>query len=90
MSSDESPRGEPGEAERAQNACMGLFTQRPEEPSEWAGLPGEPVRPRSRAEELPDDTAPEASPVSLLGLVDAPVTSVRIPVQTAEPQGSAD
>lgn len=69
---------------------MGLFVQRPEEPSEWAGLPGEPVRPRSRAEELPDDTAPEASPVSLLGLVDAPVTSVQVPVQTAEPSALSD
>ncbi|WP_270352769.1 hypothetical protein [Microbacterium testaceum] len=69
---------------------MGLFVQRPEEPSEWAGLPGEPVRPRSHAEELPDDAAPEASPVSLLGLVDAPVTSVQVPVQTPEPPATAD
>ena len=23
---------------------MGMFTQKPEEPSEWAGLPSEPIR----------------------------------------------
>jgi len=62
---------------------MGLFVQRPEEPSEWAGLPGEPVRPRTRAEMLPDDAQPEASPTGLLGLVDAPVTSIQIPVTDA-------
>ena len=63
---------------------MGLFVQRPEEPSEWAGLPGEPVRQRSRAEMLPDDEGPEASPAGLLGLVDTPVASIEIPVPTAE------
>ncbi|MFJ4039114.1 hypothetical protein ACIPVB_13670 [Microbacterium sp. NPDC090007] len=69
---------------------MGLFTQRPEEPSEWAGLPGEPARPLSRAEELPDDAATGASPVSLLGLVDAPITSVQIPVVPTAPAPDED
>ncbi|WP_187358396.1 hypothetical protein [Microbacterium testaceum] len=59
---------------------MGLFVQRPEEPGEWAGLPGEPARPKTRAEMLPDDAQPEASPGGLLGLVDAPVTSIEIPL----------
>lgn len=62
---------------------MGLFVQRPEEPSEWAGLPGEPVRPRTRAEVLPDEEGPGATPDGLLGIVDTPVTSIEIPVPGA-------
>jgi hypothetical protein len=31
---------------------MGLFTQRPEQNEEWAGLPSEPLRPESAAERL--------------------------------------
>ncbi len=31
---------------------MGLFQQRPEEPSEWAGLPSEPWAPREPAERI--------------------------------------
>ena len=31
---------------------MGLFQSRPEEPTEWAGLPSEPLPPRSAAEAL--------------------------------------
>ncbi len=65
---------------------MGLFTQRPEEPSEWAGLPGEPARPRTQAEVLPDDGRPEASPSGLLGLIDAPVTSIAIAAAPAAPR----
>lgn len=42
---------------------MGLFSQRPEEPTEWAGLPSEPARPETTAERLPD-----ASAVDLDGL----------------------
>ncbi|WP_176776623.1 MULTISPECIES: hypothetical protein [unclassified Microbacterium] len=66
---------------------MGLFVQRPEEPSEWAGLPGEPVRHRSRAEVLPDDEGAEASPAGLLGLVDAPVASIDIPLPSVDGAG---
>ncbi len=40
---------------------MGIFQQRPEEPSEWAGLPDEPWQPRLPAETLPP-------PVGDLGL----------------------
>lgn len=58
---------------------MGLFVQRPEEPSEWAGLPGEPVRPRTRAELLPDEDQ-SASRDVFLGLGDAATTSVAIPL----------
>lgn len=42
---------------------MGLFSQRPEETNEWAGLPSEPSRPESTAERLAD-----AAPVDPGGL----------------------
>lgn len=67
---------------------MGLFVQRPEEPSEWAGLPGEPVRPRTKAELLPDEDQPAASPTGLLGLADASTTSIAIPL--GDPAETAD
>lgn len=36
------------------NGLMGLFASRPEEPFEWAGLPSEPVAPKTTAEYLED------------------------------------
>ncbi|WP_106814285.1 hypothetical protein [Microbacterium timonense] len=42
---------------------MGLFSQRPEETNEWAGLPSEPARPQTAAERLAD-----AAPVDVVGL----------------------
>jgi hypothetical protein len=42
---------------------MGLFSQLPEEPTEWAGLPSEPERAESSAERLPD-----SAPVDVGGL----------------------
>lgn len=33
---------------------MGLFQHRPEEPTEWGGLPSEPWEPREPAERLGD------------------------------------
>lgn len=63
---------------------MGLFVQRPEEPSEWAGLPGEPQRRRTRAEMLPDDAGADASPAGLLGLGTASVASIEIPLESAD------
>lgn len=63
---------------------MGLFVQRPEEPSEWAGLPGEPVRQRTRAEMLPDDDQPSVSPTGLLGLTDAGTTSLSVPLDAGD------
>lgn len=69
---------------------MGLFTQRPEEPSEWGGLPSEPFDPRSPVERLGDGpTAGDWSP----GLLsEAPVTAtwVEIPVDPAPEGGSGD
>ncbi|MBB3158529.1 hypothetical protein FHS07_002225 [Microbacterium proteolyticum] len=59
---------------------MGLFVQRPEEPSEWAGLPGEPARPQTKAELLPDHDGPAASPTGLVGLTNDSTTSIAIPL----------
>ncbi|GAA3019981.1 hypothetical protein [Microbacterium dextranolyticum] len=40
---------------------MGIFQSRPEDPTEWAGLPAEPWEPRAPAETLPEGvTAPSA------------------------------
>jgi hypothetical protein len=36
---------------------MGLFTKRPEEPVDWAGLPSEPERAETAAERLTDASA---------------------------------
>jgi hypothetical protein len=69
---------------------MGLFVQRPEEPSEWAGLPGEPARPRTRAELLPDDDQPGASPTGLLGMGGTSTTSLEIPLHAPADTGDAD
>ncbi|BDV30963.1 hypothetical protein [Microbacterium terricola] len=65
---------------------MGLFTQRPEEPTEWAGLPSEPLRPRSLADQLP-----EAPDDDALGLVtgDA-VQSISIPLPAPANPPSAE
>lgn len=79
---DSQPRGGP----RAHNGGMGLFASRPEEPTEWAGLPGEPVRTRTRAELLPEDGLPDATPAGLLGLSDASMSSVSISL----PAGTVD
>ncbi len=70
------------------NGCMGLFTQRPEEPSEWAGLPAEPQRPRSGAEMLPAGPPP-GDPADLLGLGGG-VSSVSIPLSGAPADGAGD
>lgn len=64
---------------------MGLFVQRPEEPTEWAGLPGEPLRSHTPAELLPDDAQPDASPAALWGMGGASVTSIEIEIDGAKP-----
>jgi hypothetical protein len=55
---------------------MGLFASRPEEPTEWAGLPSEPLESPFDIESL---VAPVAS-TDALGLVGGGVESVVIPV----------
>lgn len=52
--------------------------QRPEEPSEWAGLPSEPIRRKSGAELLPDEP-PAADPAGALFGASG-ISSVGIPV----------
>lgn len=69
---------------------MGFFVQRPEEPSEWAGLPGEPVRPRTSAELLPQDEEPAATPAGLLGLADPSTTSVTVSLDATPPASDGD
>ncbi|MGC5170914.1 hypothetical protein ACLQ2Q_09685 [Microbacterium sp. DT81.1] len=71
---------------------MGLFTQRPEEPTEWAGLPSEPLEQRSPADRLSTDES-----VDLLGLVTgAGVASISVDIEAvesvnapAEPEGDS-
>jgi hypothetical protein len=58
---------------------MGLFTQRPEEPTEWAGLPSEPLEPRSPADRLPADGS-----VDVLGLLTGSGVA-SIPLTVPEP-----
>ncbi len=69
---------------------MGLFTQRPEEPSEWAGLPSEPWEPRSPIERLGEGPQSGGWAPDLLG--DAPVTAtwIEIPVETVGTSDGAD
>ncbi|MFS0732684.1 hypothetical protein ABC304_11840 [Microbacterium sp. 1P10UB] len=54
---------------------MGLFASRPEEPSEWAGLPSEPAEPGSPAETL---EAPVG--IGLDSVLGASVTSIAVPL----------
>ncbi|WP_349308264.1 hypothetical protein [Microbacterium sp. MM2322] len=69
---------------------MGLFTQRPEEPSEWGGLPSEPLDPRSPVERLGDGpTAGDWSP-DLLSEAPTTATWIEIPVDPAPEGDSGD
>lgn len=67
--------------------AMGMFTQRPEDPTEWAGLPSEPLREETGAERLG-----AASPVvDALGLVGGgSIASISIPVVPAESSEPSD
>ena len=60
---------------------MGLFTQRPEENEDWAGLPSEPARDESTAERLTDASSYDAGGLDLFfgpGSVLIPVTPVEL------------
>ena len=61
---------------------MGLFSPRPEEPTEWPGLPGEPLTPPSAAERL---TEPPAD-IGLVGLLGEGIVveSIVIPVEPVD------
>ncbi|MFF0910289.1 hypothetical protein ACFWZW_06325 [Microbacterium enclense] len=71
---------------------MGLFASRPEEPTEWAGLPGEPLQPRSVADLLPDEGDRDATAPDALGLLGGATVSVGIPVtlDDVEPEDEPD
>ncbi|WP_299087040.1 hypothetical protein [uncultured Microbacterium sp.] len=53
---------------------MGIFQSRPEEPTEWGGLPSEPWEPREAAEILPP-------PVDDLGILGAAGVAISVPVE---------
>ena len=69
---------------------MGLFSKRPDEPSAWAALPGEPLDDEDGVD------LPLAPPVDPLALDAGGVTSVSIPVvpipsaETRASDGEAD
>ena len=58
---------------------MGLFTQRPEQNEEWAGLPSEPLEPETAAQRLGDapptwDSLGVAGTVGVIGIPVDPVS----------------
>lgn len=53
---------------------MGIFQSRPEEPTEWGGLPSEPWEPREPTEILPP-------PVDDLGILGAAGVAISVPVE---------
>ncbi|MFG6474975.1 hypothetical protein ACFXP7_01145 [Microbacterium sp. P06] len=55
---------------------MGLFASKPEDPTEWAGLPSEPLRERTEADLL--DDPPVAA--GILGDTPPGVAWIEIPV----------
>lgn len=67
---------------------MGLFQQRPEEPTEWAGLPSEPLRAKSEAEML-EDAAPVDAGFGGLFVQGTAIESIEIPVEV-EPEGDGE
>ncbi|MET0297945.1 MAG: hypothetical protein ABW024_11115 [Microbacterium sp.] len=73
---------------------MGLFQQRPEEPTEWAGIPSDPAREETAAERLTDPAPLDIGLVGLLGEPAAPIESIVIPVapviEITQAQDSAD
>jgi len=72
------------------NGDMGQFTTRPEEPTEWAGLPSEPLESRPAAESL---AAPieSADPLAFLGgLIESVVIPLAPPVEIEPPPEPAE
>lgn len=65
---------------------MGLFASRPEEPTEWAGLPSEPLE-QPAADKLADASA-TADSLTLPGAAGVESISIPLPATpTAEPAG---
>lgn len=65
---------------------MGLFQQLPEEPTEWAGLPSEPLQPETAAQRLDAGAGldPTALPLGSGGSIAIPITP---PADAAPEQG---
>ena len=70
----------PAKPRWAHNGRMGMFSQKQEEPGEWAALPAEPFD-RDEADVLPE--APVADPLGLGLAAPTPATSISIPVSPA-------
>lgn len=68
---------------------MGLFMQRPEDKSEWAGLPSEPLEPQSDAERLTDAPPVDAGGVDLLFGVGS-ISVLPLDIDEPEPADEAD
>lgn len=63
---------------------MGLFTQKPQEPSAWAALPGEPLDETNPTERL--DEAPVVDPMDVgLG---AQYSTIVFPVKAPAPEAA--
>lgn len=74
---------------------MGLFSHRPEEPTEWAGLPSEPAAPESLAERLTDAASLDvavaaADPILGAGTIESIVIPVGPRIDIVDAQGSAE
>jgi len=72
---------------------MGLFTQRPEQNEEWAGIPSEPLQVESDAERLADAAPVDAGGLALDGLgmtVESIVIPVAPVIEIAQAQGSGE
>lgn len=65
---------------------MGLFQHRPEDPTEWAGLPSEPLDDESVAERLPDAAPVDTALTALFG--GGAATSVIVPLADDHPPTS--
>ncbi|TQJ31798.1 hypothetical protein FBY39_2281 [Microbacterium sp. SLBN-146] len=69
---------------------MGLFQHRPEDPTEWAGLPSEPLDDESAVDRLPDSAAVDPALTALFGggastsLV-VPLAGDRLPTSPPQP-----
>jgi hypothetical protein len=65
---------------------MGLFQHRPEEPTEWGGLPSEPLEPAD-----PADLLGEATPLDIPLLGDIPMrTTISFTAEPVEPPQVVD
>ena len=83
---------------------MGLFQHRPEEPTEWGGLPSEPLEPSGPADLLPESGSngtplldiplfgdvPRRETISIVGTPADPPHQAEVPVADASPDGDGD